>query len=346
MSKLAQRDQTQPFKQKLKHAAKIIVSGILSPWAFSFKKDPATGKRKFDFHFPPLRVLAFFVTYWVVQPLTIFFFPRAEEVLQKGGLDPKIIADITPTKDIRVIPDTFAGKLYRLTREVPNPRAIYEVAKRIQDKETVGFCGDDGGIVPGLFSKGVTPIYIKNIGDVSRLLCSGQENRQHILMHEIRHTNPDNWDLPPSFREADADYAAIFSLSENGKDKEKVDRLIYAEALSETDELHESTLYLWHKFNKQAMPNEEDLLDANKEALPLLEKMYEARYCPDSTTAKILQKQFEKTLSQASALAHLRVILTQEALNKNRENYFKENGLAYLIPAIPAAKPYPGIIRD
>ncbi|MCE9507914.1 MAG: hypothetical protein K8R48_06335 [Alphaproteobacteria bacterium] len=339
--------------RKLWQGTKCFVSALILPIDLKFR-DKETRKWSFSVNLNPLKVAIFTVAYYIVQPLSVFLFPTAEQVLKREGLDPKIIENITPVKDIRVVPDNFAGKTYFLFSNPPvlSPAYFISVVKSLFGENIRGFETDgDPGFLVRLISKDLSAIFLKSNaayidksnGEIRRDMeavseglytyvptSTGKDFEQRVLLHEIRHTSPENDKLTPMLREADADYYAFQQLALARHDPALVQGMFYDDLVMGKDADHNDALYLYFKFNKQAVPGERELRQANADAEPVINDyaaLYGAMIGGKTEAVDSLSQKFNAEMAQLSPLAALRVRLFQDALQR------------HIVPKTPALKP-------
>jgi len=331
------------FARKLWRGVKYAASALIFPIDLKFK-DKVTGKWSFSAELKWLKFAIFTLTYYVMQPLLIFLFPTAESVLEKQGLDPNIIQNITPAKDIRVVPDNIGGKAYFLFSKPPlfNPVQFCRYAYCLFNPRVRGFQSDyKAGFLVWLISPGLKTVFLKSnaeyldeankdnkagIEEASKgrytyiSMSNGRDYAQQALLHEIRHTSPGNDRLSPLFREADADYHAYQQLSLARRDTTLAQRMLSDNLMHGSDADHNTALYLHLKFNNRALPTEEEMRRANAEAKPVIDDYMalQAKTIAGKTEkADSLSKKFNAEVSRLSPLAALRVRLFQEALQQH-----------------------------
>ncbi len=329
--------------QKILSRALLVASSLLTPIGLKITRNDA-GKRRLALDFNHLRAAIFTGVYIVIQPLSIYLFPTLSGTLKKDGIDPaaaKNITEVSPN-DIRVIPDNFGGNLYELFSIPPvlNPVMAYQNARLMFSPSARAFTSANTGILPGLISPRMQRIYLKSGTDAfhensnarttdAALRMSGgmftydppldgDLYKTFVLLHETRHSSADNRTLTPGLHEADADYAAMMELAEMTGDADLPQKVIDDRTLSngagKTGGDYNDALYLYCRFNKLAVPNEQELTAANREAQPALQTAM------DFTVARIsgkdtgsLQQAFNDAVAPLSPLAQLRVQLYIDA---------------------------------
>lgn len=330
---------------KIWRGLRHIAGGLLLPGiTVGRPRNPVTGKRKFKIGFSGLRAGIYAAVYFVIQPLSVLLFPRAEDVFEKEGLDPRIVSNVAPGEDIRIVPDNIWGKAYALFPSSPlmHPVNFYSQVQRLGNNSVLGFNMGESGYVTKIFCGGVSGVLIKQ--DALQYKRSIQEkNRQTIerssdgrytlnalqkekdmlhtvLIHEMRHSCDENRNLSPLLREADAFYYAATELSrQQGNDSAKTDLLNMVALYNDADMDHNVALYLYKKFNNEAVPGEDEIRAANREAGPMIEMMAEFKLkniSGDKLMAFLLKEKFNQECAKLSPLARLRVVLSEQAWDR------------------------------
>lgn len=250
--------------------------------------------------------------FFVLQPLSTFLLPRAEEVLKKDGIDPAVVQNLAPGKHVYVRTSNFGGKLHLLFSATPYEyKRFYDNILTIAGLNYAGLKQDKTPAMVRLFDKNAEIVYFADLGktyeDLAGRLAedgsvkkefntflTGQQLDAFTRFHEIRHCSDTNEKLKPGFmREADADFYAIQQMAKTFNDTSVVGRAIDYLACDVKDPDHETSTYLKYAFDLSGKPKisaEEfekagsqasDFLKRfeklNKEEMPALEKMAEAK---------------------------------------------------------------------
>lgn len=336
---------------------RYVGTALLFPVNITFPKNE-NGKRHLQVEFPSGKIALSTLVYFVAQPLATLLFPRAETVMQREGLDPAILSKITPEKNIRIIPDNLAGKAYYLFDQHPllDPTKFYDNLTTIFNSSTAAFHDPSyPPLLAYLIAPDIKRIYMKDnraketaatkaykatveeFSEGSFTYKRGvttQETFLFTLVHELRHTAPEQRKMSAFIKECDADYyAGVFcsvALKKPELAQNKMNGSIYfnwsGPHSSESNKIHDTTLYLYFRYNRLPGPDQKALLQANMEAAPVIAAMEDVWLGRKGAEEK-LDKAMSKKLSE---LALLKIALYEQAVK------------ALIVPAKPQkASPKP-----
>lgn len=313
---------------------RYVGTALLFPVNISFPKDE-NGKRQMMVEFPFGKIALSTMVYFVVQPLSIFLFPRAETVMKREGIDPNFLPQITTAKNIRIIPDNLAGKAYYIFNAHPllQPENFAQITN-IFNKTTAAFHDPTSpGVLPSLLCPDLKKIYLKdyralyaedNEGTKTfvetnswgsftfKESVSAQDMFVAILIHELRHTSPAQDKHSALEAEGDADYyaAAILSISKNHPafSQDYLNQAVITGSSSKdstpSGKIHDTALYLYLRINNMSMPSEKVLIQANMDAAPAIEA-----YNDIWLHKKDGKEKFDAATKHLSELAALKVAL-------------------------------------
>lgn len=338
------KDKLLSFINKSMKALRYTATALILPIKVNAEKQPQTDPTKkpkttYSISFPFKKLAIFIGTYFVVQPLSTFLFPTAEQVLRREKLDPRVVSALTP-HTVRVIPDNVFGKLYFALNKMPvwSPLQWWDQLRVMNNKNVGGFTlREKMPLLVRLISPDTRVICVKSyssLAEKDRMMqaisdaysgnpfkyhapATATERYQRALLHEIAHTNPENYLLSPLYSEADADYKAFFALAAAKNDRYLPQRMLDDNyILSNESKIHDGALYIYQKANNGRVSSEQELLRANAEAAPALstlEDLYINGLMGNQQTSDSLQQVFAKQMAPLSPLAKTRVSISANA---------------------------------
>ncbi len=216
------------------------------------------------------KIAVYLMAWHVLHPMAGLLFPTAKEEAKKLGLNPEVIEELAPGKNIRVRTDNFWGKLHALCDGVtplkkrPFTRAFdifYRYKNYIKPENGFGGICRPAKELEKLFFSHI--IYIKHKEPRKTLInLTKEEEYIKTLLHEVRHGDEKNLQLThPLLIEGDADYHAIRILMRERNKPHLKDFFIARSLLGGT---HDTALYLDAKSNNKDIPPAEDMIKANE----------------------------------------------------------------------------------
>lgn len=329
------------FLRKILKGLSYTASALLLPISVSLPRNE-TGKRTLEISFPLKKIGILGLVYGVIQPLSLFLFPRAEVFAKKEGLDPNIIQKVTSAKDIRIIPDNVAGKAYYLfnTHPIFQPEKFAKRLYVLFNDKTVAFHDlTPPGYLAEIVSPDVKKIYLKDrrkeypeftkahkkwvevFSDglfTYKNEVSPQSKFLYNFVHELRHTDPANLALAPLQCEGDADYFAAKQLSLFLKQPHFAQQMLASElyrgssvdTISAKQEIHDTGLYVYLRHTNQPIPDDKELIKANIDAAPAIQALNDILFTDETEEA---EKRYTEAIKNLSPLAATKLELYRQA---------------------------------
>jgi hypothetical protein len=208
----------------------------------------------------------YLAAWFVAWPLLgAAIFPRAEKAVEEQGLDPKIVQELAPGKNVYIRTDDALGKAHTMLDRGPLalPLVLWQNI----------YSNEGGHSRNGFLTSndiGVCMVYLR----ASDYKNAPREHYQRALLHEIRHCSNDNVNLmrygvfDTVAAEGDADAKGLTVLARETKNPELKQQFLGLLAIdgSPADQAHNTALYLDAVFNNRAIPSNEAIAAANAEA--------------------------------------------------------------------------------
>lgn len=274
----AENKTSQDFLRKAGRAATWLAHALIFPLNIHLRRKGVWNKVSADFG----KLGVYLLSWNLVLPLGVMGFPRAEKVLKEEGLDPALVQQLAPGKQVYVIKeeDGLLGKMATLSSISPAFLWPPIYSNRISNDFVVAFANAQ---VSSMFND-VCAVYIKPPESQARAVRRMQtavhektggyytyhppvkvrERYQATLLHEIRHCSKDNQALPSGvLQEGDADYHGIMVLAGSKKDPSLTQRFLVAASFSDGDKAHGVALYLDARFRQKPVPAQVEIESAN-----------------------------------------------------------------------------------
>lgn len=279
------------------------------------------------------KIGVFLATWFLAHPMSTLLFPRAEDVLKKEGLDPKIAQELAPGKTVYVREDNFLGALHATFDKGPFKAPMHYLHYVSPNSHVAAFTQNNFSYVFNNTSR----VYMKpstkeDIDPLTNALfetssLSEEIRYQKTLLHEIHHASDENKMLFGVEKEADCDRYAIEALAREMNDPTLKDKFLNNKSFFFIGGDHDTALYLDAHFRQVSTPTCREMEIANAEAAivenKILVKMLAQKVLSlknNDNIAGIRRDVLEKALrydpgkEHLSALAARRVELYLQAL--------------------------------
>ncbi len=264
----------------------------------------------------------------------------ARRGLEEQGVDPAVVEQLAPGKNIRVIRadrDGFLGKLATLSANtVPIWWPKFYFDKMSDASPVAGYANPDVSMV----FNNTCAIYLDSMeartaanataGKLVREKSGGryelkpvlntEDRALQVLLHEIRHCGDDNRSLPHGvLKEGDADYHSAVALARIRGKPELAHDVLLSNAFSGGDAAHDTSLYIDAMLNGGPAPSQSRIDAANAEAAPMLDTVMRLKIVQISAECAENAKElcsYKPDLSSFTPLARRRIELKARSLDR------------------------------
>lgn len=328
-----------PLKRAVR-AAGWLAHALIFPFSFDWKEKVPTANVK--------KVGVYLLSWFLIAPSGLMLFPKAQRVLEEKGVDPAIVEQLAPGKDIRVIREDangFLGKIAMMSANtVPMWWPKFYFDRMAEGSNVAGYTSPDFSMI----FNDTCAIYLqsserrkdsmasidKSVREKSggrygfEALLDTEDRELQVLLHEIRHCGDDNQSLPHGvLKEGDADYHSAVALAYLRDNPELAYDVALNNAFSGGDAAHDTVLYIDAMLNGVPVPSQDRIDAANAEAAPMIETMMMLKVAQISNECAENAKElcsYKTDLSSFTPLARRRIELNTEALDR----VFKQVGPA------------------